>query len=96
MRCMIPPVEERQIRPCYSTDELKRCVHCIMDEMGDIHCNFDMTGESGYAKILNNAVMPNFREIRIKRTYLAEDKLHEVPCIYHLNKKEYTESMIGY
>lgn len=93
---MIPSVEERQSRPCYSTDILKRCVHCIMDEEGNLHCNFDMVGEVGYKKILNNTSMPNFREIQTKRRYLAEEQLIEVPCIYHLNQKEYAESMIGY
>ncbi|MDX8549538.1 hypothetical protein KHC33_16735 [Methanospirillum sp. J.3.6.1-F.2.7.3] len=96
IKSMIPPVEERQIRSCYNSDLSLRCVHCIIDETGKMHCNFNMDGESGYSKILGNAKMPNFNEIKTKRYLLSEEELKNQPCIYHLTKTEYSESMIGY
>lgn len=73
-----------------------RCVHCITDDEGKLRCNFNMVGEPGYALILNDEKMPNFWEIKNQRYELTEEQSRNQPCIYHLNKKEYSESMIGY
>ncbi len=93
---MIPPIEERAIRPCYSADVSRRCVHCLLDDDGTLHCNFNMVGEAGYATILGNEKMPNFLEIKSHRYNLSEEESRNQPCIYHLTEKEYSESMIGY
>lgn len=55
-----------------------------------------MVGESGYASILGDEKMPNFWEIKTHRYNLSEEQSKKQPCIYHLNKREYSESMIGY
>lgn len=93
---MIPPTEERAIRPCYHTDISLRCVHCIVEDEGILHCNFNMVGEPGYALILGDEKMSNFWEIKNKRYKLTEEESKKQPCIYHLNQKEFSESMIGY
>lgn len=93
---MIPIISEREFRPCHSTDDSLSCVHCISDENGSLHCNFNMIGESGYVKLLHDARMPNFDEIKIKRYNITGEELNKLPCIYHLTKKEYAETMIGY
>jgi|GEM_PF-5159906 len=93
---MIPPIEERSVRPCISEDISRRCVHCLEEEDGKLHCNFNMVGESGYVNILGDEKMPNFWEIKTQRYNLSEEQARKQPCIYHLNKREYSESMIGY
>ncbi|PWR73708.1 hypothetical protein DK846_00615 [Methanospirillum lacunae] len=93
---MIPPIEERSNRPCYSADVTRRCVHCLVEEDGIVHCNFSMVGEPGYANILGDEKMPDFWEIKTQRYNLTEEQSKKQPCIYHLNQKEYSESMQGY